>query len=126
MLDFHLSHHATATMAVRQHEIQNQFGVVKIKGVEIEGFEEKPVYRSHVNAGIYVLNPPALKYLKREEHCDMPTLFERIRTGAGRAIVYPMHEPWLDVGRPDDLKTARGEFEDSRHSSTQTQNGTSS
>jgi NDP-sugar pyrophosphorylase family protein len=37
----------------------------------------------------------------------MPTLFERLQQKAGRAIVYPMHEPWLDVGRPDDLKTAR-------------------
>lgn len=107
ILDFHQRQSALATMAVRQHEIQNQFGVVKIKGIEIEGFEEKPVYRSHVNAGIYVLSPLALKYLERKEHCDMPTLFERIREGAGKAIVYPMHEPWLDVGRPEDLKIAR-------------------
>jgi NDP-sugar pyrophosphorylase family protein len=105
-LDFHNCHKASATMAVRQHEIQNQFGVVLIKGVEIEGFEEKPIYRSHVNAGIYVLDPGALKHLEYQRHCDMPTLFERIKNGAGRTIVYPMHEPWLDVGRPDDLEYA--------------------
>ncbi len=106
-LDFHLRHEAQATMAVRQHEIQNQFGVVRTKGVEIEGFEEKPVYRSHVNAGIYVLDPDALNHLEHRQPCDMPTLFERIKADAGRTIVYPMHEPWLDVGRPEDLIHAR-------------------
>lgn len=109
-LDFHIRQEASATMAVRQYEIQNQFGVVRTKGVEIEGFEEKPVYRSHVNAGVYVLNPEALQYLNYHEHCDMPTLFERVKNNAGRTIVYPMHEPWLDVGRPVDLDTARNNF----------------
>lgn len=107
ILDFHIHHSAVATMAVRQHEIQNQFGVVKTKGIEIEGFEEKPIYHSHVNAGIYALNPEALNQLEHKEHCDMPTLFERIKKNLGRTIVYPMHEPWLDVGRPDDLFEAR-------------------
>lgn len=109
-LEFHNRHEADATMAVRQHEIQNQFGVVRTKGVEIEGFEEKPIYRSHVNAGIYVLNSAALQHLARKEHCDMPTLFERIKKRGGRTIVYPMHEPWLDVGRPADLDFARNTF----------------
>ena len=37
----------------------------------------------------------------------MPTLFERLRANAQRTVAYPMHEPWLDVGRPDDLKQAK-------------------
>jgi NDP-sugar pyrophosphorylase family protein len=94
-------------MAVRQYEIQNQFGIVVTKGVDIEGFEEKPVYRSHVNAGVYVLKPDVLNYLEHKQHCDMPTLFSRIKNNSGRTIVYPMHEPWLDVGRPEDLISAR-------------------
>lgn len=109
ILDFHGRHHAVATMAVRQHELQNQFGVVKIKGIEIEGFEEKPIYRSHINAGVYALNPAALDHLEPGQHCDMPTLFERIRNSRDRTIVFPMHEPWLDVGRPEDLKLANME-----------------
>ena len=110
ILDFHVRHNAIATMAVRQYEMQNQFGVVKTKGVEIEGFEEKPIYRSHINAGIYVLNPVALNHLEAKQYCDMPVLYERIKQTAGRIIVYPMHEPWLDVGRPDDLVLAQKQF----------------
>ena len=107
MLEFHLRHQAVATMAVRQHELQNPFGVVNIQGVDIVGFEEKPLYRSHINAGIYVLSPSSLEALVPGAYCDMPTLFNRVREAAGRVIVYPMHEPWLDVGRPDDLALAR-------------------
>jgi NDP-sugar pyrophosphorylase family protein len=94
-------------MAVRQYEIQNQFGVVKLKGIEIDGFEEKPIYRSHINAGIYVISPEVLDKLMPGQYCDMPVLFDRIREHHQRTIVFPMHEPWLDVGRPSDLLRAQ-------------------
>lgn len=106
LLDFHCHHGASATMAVRLHEWQHPFGVVHIKGVDITGFEEKPIARSHINAGIYVLNPGALDTLGTGERCDMPTLFSRLQERAARTIVYPMHEPWLDVGQPDDYDRA--------------------
>ncbi len=106
LLDFHTRHAATATMAVRVHEWQHSFGVVQTQGVEIVGFEEKPISRSHINAGVYALDPAALNVLTANAHCDMPTLFERLQASKKRTVAYPMHEPWLDVGRPDDLKKA--------------------
>lgn len=106
MLTFHNAHHAAATMAVRQHEWQHPFGVVKTKGIIINGFEEKPVYKSHVNAGIYVLEPKALTHLTKGEFCNMPTLFERLQSDNQATIAYPMHEVWMDVGRPEDLVAA--------------------
>lgn len=109
LLDFHVRHGAVATMAVRLHEWQHPFGVVHTKGVDIVGFEEKPIARSHINAGVYVLEPVALDVLSRSEHCDMPTLFGRLQDRAARTIVYPMHEPWLDVGRVADLERAQAE-----------------
>ena len=110
LLDFHCRYAATATMAVRIHEWQHPFGVVHIKGVDIVGFEEKPVARSHINAGVYVLEPMSLSALEIGQRCDMPTLFARLQERAMRTIVYPMHEPWLDVGRGDDLVRARAAY----------------
>lgn len=112
MLEFHLTHHAAATMAVRQHEWQNPFGVVKTEGVQITGFEEKPIYRSHVNAGIYVLDPKVLDFLAPNEVCDMPAFFDRLKANQKSTIAYPMHEGWRDVGRPEDLVIANNEIED--------------
>ena len=109
LLDFHIRHNAAATMAVRVHEWQHPFGVVQTQGVEIVGFEEKPVARTRVNAGIYALDPSALSVLSAGVQCDMPTLFERLQAKALRTVAYPMHEPWLDVGKPDDLNRANTE-----------------
>jgi len=106
LLDFHIRYNAAATMAVRVHEWQHPFGVVQLKGVEIVGFEEKPIARSHINAGVYALDPTALGELTSDTHCDMPTLFARLQAKSERTVAYPMHEPWLDVGRPDDLAAA--------------------
>jgi dTDP-glucose pyrophosphorylase len=107
ILDFHERHSSTATMAVRAYEWQHPFGVVRTDGMEIVGFDEKPIHRTHVNAGIYVIEPRALDELVQHSHCDMPSLFERLKARNERTIVYPMHEPWLDVGRPADLEQAR-------------------
>ena len=106
LLDFHIRHDAAATMAVRLHEWQHPFGVVQMNGLEITGFEEKPINRTHINAGVYALNPSALNALEKNMHCDMPTLFERLQAQSQRIVAYPMHEPWLDVGRSDDLAKA--------------------
>ncbi len=114
LLDFHIRHDTAATMAVRVHEWQHPFGVVQIKGVEIIGFEEKPVARSHINAGVYALDPTALSVMSADAHCDMPTLFERLQAIAKRTVAYPMHEPWMDVGQPDDLKQAISAVENNR------------
>ncbi len=106
LLDFHIRQSASGTMAVRVHEWQHPFGVVQMRGVEIVGFEEKPISRTHINAGVYAIDPTALSVLISDSHCDMPTLFERLQTKGERTVAYPMHEPWLDVGRPSDLHLA--------------------
>lgn len=107
LLDFHIRNAAMATMAVRSYEWQHPFGVVQTEGIEIVGFVEKPIDRSHINAGVYALNPAALSVLTVNDLCDMPTLFERLKTKNKRTVAFPMHEPWLDVGRPVDLATAQ-------------------
>lgn len=107
LLDFHHRHGAAATMAARLYEWQHPFGVIQTKGVDIVGFEEKPVSRSHINAGIYVLEPRTIDALDVGEPCDMPELFSRLQEAGERTIVYPMHEPWLDVGRAADYSAAQ-------------------
>lgn len=105
LVDFHIRQKSLATMAIRMHEWQHPYGVVHTNGIDIIGFEEKPVARTHINAGVYALDPQALKFLPNT-HCDMPTLFGRLQSQKMRTVAYPMHEPWLDVGRADDYAQA--------------------
>ena len=103
LLHFHESNKSQATMAIKKYELQNPYGVVNIKGLEITSFEEKPIQISYVNAGIYALNPSSLKYLKVNEPCDMPDFFELLKNNNHLITAYPIHETWADVGRPIDL-----------------------
>ena len=102
LLDFHCNHKAEATMAVRNHEWENPYGVVRTNGVDIIDFEEKPVVRSHINAGVYVLEPSVIHVIKKNEKLDMPNIFERLKEKNLRTVVYPIHEPWADIGLPED------------------------
>jgi dTDP-glucose pyrophosphorylase len=106
ILDFHKRYGAKATMAVRQYEWQHPFGVVRTNGMEIIGFDEKPVTRTHINAGIYILEPDVLGLLSKNTPCNMPELFIKAQNFRHKTMAYPMHEPWLDVGRPVDLEKA--------------------
>ncbi len=107
LVDFHGLHRSAGTMAVRSHEWQHPFGVVRTSGIDILDVEEKPVVRTHINAGVYVIEPRVLAALEPGQRCDMPTLFTRLRASGERTIAYPMHEPWLDVGRQDDFERAQ-------------------
>ncbi len=102
LLDFHYKNNAEATMAVRNHEWENPYGVVLTKGVDIVDFEEKPIIRSRINAGVYILEPSAIEVIRKNEKLDMPNIFERLKAKNLRTIVYPLHEPWLDIGKPED------------------------
>jgi dTDP-glucose pyrophosphorylase len=106
LLDFHLKHNAIATMAVRMNEWQNPYGVVQTQGVDITGYEEKPLSRTQINAGVYVIEPEVINLLDKGFPCDMPSLFKSIRDRSMRTIAYPVHEQWLDVGAPDEFEKA--------------------
>jgi len=103
LLHFHESNQSQATMAIKKYELQNPYGVVNTKGLEIVSFEEKPIQISYVNAGIYAINPSALRYLQTNEPCDMPDFFQKLKNENHLISAYPIHETWADVGRPIDL-----------------------
>jgi hypothetical protein len=107
LVDFHQKNNAQATMAIRMHQLQNPFGVVKTSGIEIIGYEEKPIHVQQINAGIYVLEPASLTLLTENEKIDMPNFFERIIKSGSSAIAYAIHENWMDLGTSEQLVKAQ-------------------
>ena len=106
LLNYHQQNSADATMAVREHQWQNPFGVVETQGLNIIGFEEKPITRSQINAGVYVLEPVALSFLEKSVPCDMPTFLRRLQKKSKRVIAFPVHEDWIDIGQPIQIEQA--------------------
>ena len=105
-LEYHTAQNAAATVAVHTYEFQIPYGVVQINGLEVESYEEKPIISSLINAGVYALEPDILDYIKEPRYRDMPEILEISRDLKKKVIVYPLHESWIDIGRPIDLEIA--------------------
>jgi len=111
MLEYHLEHNSSATMAVREYDFQVPFGVVKMENNEIKAIEEKPVYKFFVSAGIYMLNPECIDYIPKNEFYDMPTLFEDLINNNKKTFSFPIREYWLDIGRIEEYEKAQIEYQ---------------
>ncbi len=110
LLEFHVTTEATATMCVREYEYQIPYGVIETDNHSLLSIVEKPVHKSFVNAGIYVLSPSALKRVPNGEFYDMPDLFKTLMVDGNRVSAFPLREYWLDIGRLDDYEKANGDY----------------
>jgi NDP-sugar pyrophosphorylase family protein len=110
LFSFHSEQKAKATMCVREYDIQVPYGVVKVDGQRFVGIEEKPVHKFFINAGIYILDPAVLAMLNPGEHCDMPSLLNRVVEQKQETAVFPVREYWLDLGQIEDFQRAKGEY----------------
>ncbi|MDO8463827.1 MAG: nucleotidyltransferase family protein [Gallionella sp.] len=110
LLDFHVEHHAQATMCVREYDFQVPYGVVKIDTHRITSIDEKPIQRFFINAGIYVLEPEVLDLIPSNTYFEMPLLFNTLIEHQKETAVFPIREYWLDIGQLSDYDRANGEF----------------
>lgn len=114
LLQHHSDHGATATMAVREYDVQIPFGVVQIEDERIRGIDEKPVQSVHVNAGLYVLDPSVLHRVPKGRTFDMTDLFDGLVADGEKAVAFSLRDQWIDIGRAEDLDRARAVIQDMR------------
>ncbi|URN96112.1 MAG: nucleotidyltransferase family protein [Candidatus Pristimantibacillus lignocellulolyticus] len=110
LMEFHQEQNSVATMCVREYEFQIPYGVIETSGTRLVTIKEKPVHRSFVNAGIYVLSPEVFNYIPANTFYDMPTLFEQLIEAGLKTTVFPIHEYWLDIGKMDEYERADTEY----------------
>lgn len=108
--NYHLSQNALGTMGVREYDFQVPYGVVNIDNDKISSIVEKPIHKFFVSAGIYMLSPEVLTFVPDDSFFDMPSLFESIISNSDRAVSFPIHEYWLDIGRMNDYEQANNEY----------------
>lgn len=112
LMQFHMEHKSVATMCVREYEYQIPYGVIETDGTDLVTIREKPIHRSFVNAGIYVLDPDVLDQIPQDKFYDMPSLFERMIEKNSKTSVFPIREYWLDIGQIDDFNRANNEIKE--------------
>ncbi len=114
LLDFHAESGAAATVCVREYTYAIPYGVVQMNENLLTRIDEKPVHRALISAGIYVLEPQALRHLPKGGYYDMPTLLQDLVQRGLRLTGFPIHEYWLDIGKWEDLQCAHEYFSEGR------------
>lgn len=113
MVSFHRRHNLDATVAVAQHEVEIPFGVIKHdEEGQFLGVDEKPIIRNFVAAGIYYLSPEFFALVPKNRPMDMPELLNLGRKIGLKLGIFPVHEYWRDIGRPDELSRAQVDHND--------------
>lgn len=110
LLESHVESKSALTVALKPWQVEIPFGVATMRGNQILELREKPLERFMVNAGIYVVSPDTLKLVPTQNASTMPELIERCRLRRRRVGGFLLDAgDWIDVGRPDSLRRARGQ-----------------
>lgn len=113
LVEAHKRSGAVATMALTTVDNPSEFGIVGLDETgRIVRFKEKPktkeeIFSNLINAGIYVLEPEALRAIPEGETFDFSKqLFPKLLESGKRLQGVPLEGFWMDVGRPSDLLKA--------------------
>ncbi|MGD9153441.1 MAG: nucleotidyltransferase family protein [Gammaproteobacteria bacterium] len=106
LLSFHNSQQVNATACVIEYDLQVPYGEVKTDDCRVVSINEKPCHRFFVSAGIYVLNPEVVNLVPENTYYDMPELLNTALSEKLTIGSFPIHEYWMDIGRPEDYHKA--------------------
>jgi len=113
MVRFHEKEKADFSIAVRKVTAEIPFGIVKMsEDYSINSIVEKPSQEFYINAGIYIINSNLVEKIKPNEFLDAPTFIKKDVLEKGFSIkAFLITEFWLDIGRPEELKFAKKNFD---------------
>src|SRR5262249_30979216 len=111
VVEYHQACHAAATMCVKKYDMSVPYGVVNCDAGKIIQIQEKPTQSYFINAGVYVLNPHAIKKIPQNTYYDMPSLFETLIQENQTVMAFPIHEYWVDVGHLKDYEWVQKNYE---------------
>ncbi|MGI8633341.1 MAG: sugar phosphate nucleotidyltransferase [Solirubrobacterales bacterium] len=112
MRNAHRAHDGIATLAVKQVDHTDEFGVV-IHGddMRIQGFQEKPdpaeALSDLANCGIYMFSPEIFDYFPDADFADWATdVFPALLDNDVPFYAYAFDDYWNDVGTVDEFRQA--------------------
>ncbi len=112
LVAYHREHQADITVAVRQYEVAVPYGVLECDGPRVTGIQEKPVSTFLVNAGIYLVEPDAVRHIPENGAFDMTDLVNEVLRAGGIVHAFPIHEYWIDVGQHEDYAAVQRAFQE--------------
>jgi len=110
LLRSHDVHKNILTIGAHQHITDIPYGVIEMENNSVINIAEKPQYSHLINAGIYVVNPDVIPTTINKSEYQMTDLIEYLIKENKRVGVHLLDSDWVDIGRQQDLMSARGEL----------------
>ena len=114
LLKYHQEQESVLTVGVRKYEVKVPYGVIESTGSRVRKVVEKPSLTFFVNAGVYLLEPAAHKFIPAGERFDMTDLIGTLIEKGHVVSCFPILEYWLDIGKHDDYAQANDDIKTGR------------
>lgn len=104
LYDYHVKNNFFITIVVATKNFQLPYGSCEIdKKGNLKRITEKPKFNYLVNAGLYVMKPAVLKFVKNNLSFDMDELIKLLKKKKKKIGVFPISETdWTDIGEWSD------------------------
>jgi dTDP-glucose pyrophosphorylase len=106
LVKYHNKNKSNFTVVTSEHNIQNPFGTIKLKKNKVIAFNEKPINKSTICTGIYVIDYKILSKIKKNIRLDMPDLIKNLILNKNKIFSYPIFESWIDIGTHENFNKA--------------------
>ena len=110
--EYHISADYELTLCARRYETQIPYGYPVLSGDVVTGFEEKPTLAHLVNSGVYCLNADLIEEIPVGQHFNMPDLIQKLCREKRRVGVFPVREPFHEIGRVESYEKAHDFYEE--------------
>jgi dTDP-glucose pyrophosphorylase len=115
LAEFHWHHGSLVTVAGVEYRTNVPYGVLHRAEHHLLGIEEKPDRSDFVSAGIYVLDPAALRFVPRDRPYGMPELIADVLAEGLSVHAFPILENWYDIGSPEEFEQVLLRFATGEH-----------
>ena len=105
-LKYHKKNKANITIATHLEVETKDFGVLETKRQKVTNLNEKPILKTKINTGMYIVEKKIIKTIKGNTFLNMTDLIKK-NIKKKKVFSYPIYENWSDVGNLIDLKKIR-------------------
>ena len=92
------------------YDVKIPYAVMETEKDNVLSFIEKPTYTYYSNGGIYLIKKSILKNIPENTLFNSTDLMELLLEKKLKLISYPMHNYWLDIGKPNDYLKAQNDI----------------
>jgi dTDP-glucose pyrophosphorylase len=101
---------ADMSVATIPYQVDIPYAVMETNNHRVISFKEKPTYTYYSNGGIYIVKRELLNRIPKNSFYNATDLMEQLIKDGDKLISYPIHQYWLDVGKPEDFEKAQSDI----------------